>query len=63
MDIRSEEGASGGRYAAEVEGHEAGSVFSYSAASGLLTAALAHAASQATAQFKEPAFQTLLPPP
>ncbi len=47
----------------KVEGHEAGSVFSYSAASGLLTAALAHAASQATAQFKEPAFQTLLPPP
>lgn len=47
----------------KAEGHEAGSVFSYSAASGLLTAALAHMASQATTQFKEPAFQTLIPPP
>ena len=39
------------------EGHEAGAVFSYGAASDLLSAALAHLASDANARFKEDAFQ------
>ena len=44
----------------KVEGHEAGAVFSFGAASELLNTALAHLASDANARFKEEAFQRFL---
>lgn len=50
------------RWTQQVEGVEAGSAFSASAASGLLAAALARAASEASERFKDPAFQTHIQP-
>lgn len=44
----------------KVEGHEAGAVFSFGAASELLNVALDHLASDANARFKEDAFQRFL---